>query len=112
MASSRFVGVYCGLVAVFLLYLPVRNNRSASNALATCAIMIGLLSFELHYWFWNRPDSILLAVVSLGILLFDRTRPVICLVAVACLAGISANLKLFSPVYLVPLAVACVVGMS
>jgi hypothetical protein len=111
-AASKFVGVFCGLVAVLLLYLAVRHHRSAANALAACAIMIGLLSFELHYWFWNRPDSILLAVVSLGILLFDRARPVVCLVALAGLAGISANLKLFAPVYLVPLAVACVAGMS
>jgi hypothetical protein len=70
------------------------------------------LSFELHYWFWNRPDSLLLAIVSLGVLLFDRTRPVVCLVALACLAGIAANLKLFAPVYLVPLAVACAIGIS
>ena len=111
-AASKFVGVFCGLVAVLLLYLAVRHHRSAVNALAACAIMIGLLSFELHYWFWNRPDSILLAVVSVGILLFERTRPVVCLVALACLAGISANLKLFAPVYLVPLAVACVAGLS
>jgi hypothetical protein len=112
MAASKFVGVFCGLAAVLLLYLAVRRHRSAANALATCAIMVGLLSFELHYWFWNRPDSLLLAIVSLGTLLFDRTRPVVCLVALACLAGLSANLKLFAPVYLVPLAVACVAGIS
>jgi len=112
MAASKFVGVFCGLAAVLLLYISVRNHRSAANALAACAIMIGLLSFELHYWFWNRPDSLLLAVVSLGVLLFDRTRPVVCLVALAGLAGISANLKLFAPVYLMPLAAACLVGMN
>ena len=111
-AASKFVGVACGLGAVALLYVAVRNHRSVANALATCAIMIGLLSFELHYWFWNRPDSLLLAIVSLGVLLFDRTRPVVCLVVLALLAGIAANLKLFAPVYLVPLAVACVVGIG
>jgi hypothetical protein len=111
-AASKFVGVASGLGAIVLLYFAVRNHRSAANALATCAITIGLLSFELHYWFWNRPDSLLLVIVSLGILLFDRTRPVVCLVALAFLAGISANLKLFAPVYLVPLAVACVVGIG
>ena len=111
LAASKFVGVFSALAAVLLLYLAVRSHRSAANALATCAVMIGLLAFELHYWFWNRPDSLLLAIVSLAVLLFDRTRPVVCLVALACLAGISANLKLFAPVYLVPLAVACVAGM-
>ena len=112
MAASKFVGVCCGLAAVLLLYLAVRNHRSATNALATSAIMIGLLSFELHYWFWNRPDSLLLAIVSLGILLFERTRPMVCLVVLAGLAGVAANLKLFAPVYLVPLAAACVPGMN
>jgi len=111
-AASKFVGVVCGLAAILLLYLAVRRHRSAANALATCAIMIGLLSFELHYWFWNRPDSLLLAIVSLGLLLSERTRPVVCLVALAGLAGIAANLKLFAPVYLVPLAVACVVALN
>jgi hypothetical protein len=111
-AASKLVGVACGLGAVILLYFAVRHHRSVANALATCAIMIGLLSFELHYWFWNRPDSLLLAIVALGVLLFDRTRPVVCLVALAFLAGISANLKLFAPIYLVPLAVACVVGIG
>ena len=111
-AASKFIGVACGLAAVLLLYLAVRHHRSAANALATCAIMIGLLAFELHYWFWNRPDSLLLAIVAVGILLFDRTRPAVCLMALGCLAGISADLKLFAPVYLVPLAAACVVGID
>ena len=110
-AASKFVGVACGLAAILLLFLAVRSHRSVANAVATCAIMIGLLSFELHYWFWNRPDSLLLAVVCVAILLFDRTRPAVCLVALAGLAGVAANLKLFAPVYLIPLAVACVVGM-
>ncbi len=111
-AASKFVGVAGGLTAILLLHLAVRHHRSVANALTTCAIMVGLLSFELHYWFWNRPDSLLLAIVSLATLLYERTRPVVCLVAIACLAGISANLKLFAPVYLVPLAVACVVGIG
>ena len=111
-AASKSVGVVCGLAAILVLYLAIRRHRSAADALVTCAIMVGLLSFELHYWFWNRPDSLLLAVVSLGLLLFERTRPVVCLVALAGLAGLSANLKLFAPVYLVPLAVACVVAMN
>jgi hypothetical protein len=110
-AASKFVGVFCGIVAILFLFLAVRNHRSVVNALATCAIMIGFLSFELHYWFWNRPDSFLLAIVSLGALLFDRTRPVVCLVALALLAGISANLKLFGPIYLVPLASGCILGI-
>ena len=70
--------------------------------------MVVLLSFELHYWFWNRPDLILIAVVSLGVLIFERAKPIVCLVCLGLLAGIAMNLKLFGAFYLLPLAFVCV----
>jgi hypothetical protein len=107
-AASKLIGIGFGLAALLMLFLAVRKRvGSRSDALAMCALMVALLSFELHYWFWNRPDSILIAIVSLGALLFDRARPAVCLAGLGLLAGIAINLKLFGALYLLPLALAC-----
>jgi hypothetical protein len=108
-AASKLGGVGFGLGGLLLLYLAVRDRvRSPGDALALCALMVALLSFELHYWFWNRPDSMLIAAVALGALLFDRARPAVCLAGLGLLAGAAMNFKIFGPVYLLPLALACI----
>lgn len=107
--ASKLVGICFSLGGLLLLFFSVRNHRPASgSAVAICALAVGLFSFELHYWFWNRPDSMLLAIVSLGALLFDRMRPMACLIALGLLAGMAINLKLFAAIYLLPFAIACV----
>jgi hypothetical protein len=111
-AASKFIGVFFAVTSIILMLFCVRNRlRSTTDALTLCALMVGLLAFELHYWFWNRPDSILLATVALGALLFDRARPAICLAGLGLLAGVAMNLKLFGVIYLVPLAFACLFMM-
>lgn len=108
-AASKLVGVGFGLGGLLLLLLAVRGRmRSAADGLSLCALMVVMLSFEQHYWFWNRPDSALIAIVALGTLLFDRTRPAACLACLGLLAGVAINLKLFGAIYLVPLAVGCI----
>lgn len=108
-AGAKCVGIFSSLGALCILGLAVkRRSRSSADALAMCALAVAMLAFELHYWFFDRPDPLLIACVSLGALLFDRTRPVVCLLGLALFAGIATNLKLFGAVYLLPLAVACV----
>jgi hypothetical protein len=108
-SASKFAGILSGLMGLTLLFFAVRPRvRSTNNALAVVALMVALLSSELHYWFWNRPDSFLIALVSLGILIFERTRPSVCLASLGLLAGIAVNFKLFGAIYLIPLALACV----
>ena len=107
--ASKLTGIGFGIGSLVLVFLVVMGRtRSARDAIAICALMVALLSSQLHYWFWNRPDPILVAVVALATLLFDRTRPATCLVWLGLLAGIATNLKLFGAAYLVPLALACV----
>jgi hypothetical protein len=107
-AASKLVGVCFGFAGLLLLFFAVRGKRGAtSQALAVCALAICLLSFELHEWFWNRPDSVLIATVSLSALVFDRMRPMACLVVIGLLAGVALNLKLFGAVYLLPFAIGC-----
>jgi hypothetical protein len=108
-AASKFVGIFFGLTGLFLLFFAVRPHvHSTSNALAMVALMVVLLSSELHYWFWDRPDSFLIALVSLGTLIFEGTRPNISLASLGLLAGVAVNLKLFGAIYLIPLALACI----
>jgi hypothetical protein len=108
-SASKFVGIFCGLAELALLFFAVRPRvRSANKALAVVALMVALLSSELHYWFWNRPDPFLIVLVSLGIFIFERARPSVCLASLGLLAGVAVNFKLFGAIYLVPLALACV----
>ncbi len=106
-AASKLIGIGFGLAALLMLFLAVRNRAGSKDALAMCALMIALLSIEQHYWFWNRPDSILIAIVALGALLFDRARPAVGLAGLGLLAGVAINLKIFGALYLLPLALAC-----
>jgi len=106
-AASKLIGIGFGLAALLMLFLAVRNRAGSKDALAMCALMIALLSIEQHYWFWNRPDSILIAIVALAALLFDRARPAVCLAGLGLLAGVAIDLKIFGALYLLPLALAC-----
>jgi hypothetical protein len=107
-AASKLIGIGFALAALLMLFLAVRNRAGSQNdALVMCALMVALLSFQRHYWFWNRPDSILIALVAFGVLLFDRARPSVCLAGLGLLAGVAINLKIFGALYLLPLALAC-----
>lgn len=107
---SKLVGVVFALAALCLLYLSVRRRLPAPQALTVCALMVALLSFQLHYWFWNRPDTMLIALVGLGLVVYDRSRPDTCLIWLGLVAGLSVNLKLFGAIYLIPIALAALVA--
>jgi hypothetical protein len=108
-SAVKFAGIFSGLTGLALLFLAVRPRvRSTNSALALVALMVTLLSSELHYWFWDRPDSFLIALVSLGTLLFERVRPSVCLASLGLLAGVAVNFKIFGAIYLIPLALACI----
>lgn len=105
--GSKLIGIIFAVLALLLLCLVLRSYIvPLENVLTFCALMIALLAFFLHSWFWNRPDSLLIAIVSLGVFIVDRARPSIGLILIGLLAGIAANLKLFAPIYLIPLALA------
>ncbi len=106
--ASKLVGIAFALTALVCFCLTInRCLHSFQPVLVLCALMIVLLSFHLHYWFWNRPDSMLIAIAALGVLIYERSRPSHYLIWLGLLAGFSLNLKLFAPLYLVPLAWVC-----
>jgi hypothetical protein len=112
-AASKLVGIVFAAAGLCALYLATaRRLGSARWALGFCAFAVVLTAFNLHYWFWSRPDSMLIAFVAIGALGFERLRPALALVLIGLLAGLSMNLKLFGAAYLVPLAFACALRLG
>ncbi|MEZ0000132.1 hypothetical protein [Sinorhizobium fredii] len=107
-AVSKMVGILFAVAALYAFFFAVRG-RVPRSAFALCAAMIVLSSFNLHYWFWSRPDSILICLVALGALLMEKERRSRLLIWLGLLAGVATNLKLFGSIYLIPLALVCVV---
>ena len=107
--GSKLLGVLCALGALLATFGAVRRRSgSTALALALTALMTALLATELNCWFWNRPDSFLLAFSAIAVLLLETARPAVCLIAVGLLAGLALNFKLFGPIYLIPVALVCV----
>jgi hypothetical protein len=103
---SKLVGILFASMALIVFYLAVRMLRPTAAA-GFCALMIALSSFNLHYWFWNRPDSIFIFMVSLCTLLAARSDRRYLLVWIGMFAAIATNLKLFGSIYFIPFAVMC-----
>jgi hypothetical protein len=104
---SKLVGIIFAGMALIVFYLAVRTLRP-SAALGFCALMVALSSFNLHYWFWNRPDSIFIFLVSICALLTVRSDRRYLMIWIGMLAAIATNLKLFGSIYFVPFAVMCI----
>jgi hypothetical protein len=105
--GSKLVGVGVGLLSLALFFTTIRRRVHAGYAAAMTALMVAMLCAQLHTWFWNRPDSFLLALTVIGIVLFEITGPAFCLAAIALLAGLATDFKAFGAIYLLPLAAAC-----
>jgi hypothetical protein len=104
----KIIGISFSMLSIYFLYISIKNSiKSLQSALVFLSLMISLFSFELHYWFWDRPDSMLIFLVSFGVLIFERGSFFVTLVVIGLLAGIMMNLKLFTPIYLLPLAISC-----
>ncbi|MDX2264868.1 MAG: hypothetical protein NW215_07840 [Hyphomicrobiales bacterium] len=110
-AASKLVGVVSGLGVIWAVYLIVRRETDGHFALIICTALVGLLAFNLHYWFWNRTDSFIVLIVALCCLAHQRLTAERFLPVVAGAAAIAMNLKLFAPLYLIPLAVVCVLAV-
>ncbi|KHK92873.1 glycosyltransferase 87 family protein [Novosphingobium malaysiense] len=111
-AASKLVGIIFAAGSCVLVYLTLRKiidskEEKFGEPAILLALMIGFLASELHYWFWNRPDSALILTVACGIFIHERASFRKSLLAIGLLAGIATNLKLFGAIYFVPLGVAC-----
>lgn len=111
--SSKIAGVVAAVATLALFVLALRTLELRGGTIALfCALLIAFSVFHLHYWFWNRPDPLLMALVALGAWLHARLPAERCLIALGLLAGLALNLKLFGAIYLVPLAVGCVISIG
>jgi hypothetical protein len=112
-AASKLVGIVFAAAGLAALHLAsARRLGSARQSLELTAFAIVLMAFNLHYWFWSRPDSMLIALVAFAALGLERLRPAFALVLIGLLAGLSMNLKLFGAAYLTPLAFACLIRLG
>lgn len=110
--ASKIPGILAGAATLLVIYAYASGVlRSARSGVWAVALGVVLLAFHLHYWFWNRPDSVLILLVALGCLAHLELRPGRALLVIAALAGAAINLKLFAPIYVVPLALAMLVAM-
>lgn len=104
---SKLTGIIFASSAIICIFLLAGDiTASRRRALETTALFVALLSFNLHYWFWNRPDSALIALVALATIAHNRLTPSKSLMMVGLLAGLSINLKLFAAIYFLPFAAA------
>lgn len=113
MFASKAVGIAFSTFALWCIIHTFRSRgETTEKSIGAAAIGIILLYFNFHYWFWSRPDSILLAITALGCLIYDKAKPKTTLIVIGLLAGVACNLKLFAPIYLVPLAIGCIFKMA
>jgi hypothetical protein len=105
--SSKLVGIFFGVASLACMFAVARDiTHSNADALAASALFVAMVSFYEHFWFWNRPDSVLIAIAACACLLHSRLAPMHVLIFVGLLAGLAINLKLFGAMYLVPFAIA------
>lgn len=109
--GSKIPGVLFAIAALIIIRMAtIRYRRDATWFYPACLVV--MLSSNLHYWFWNRPDSVLIALVACCALCADRLREDRMIVVVALIAAISINLKLFAPLYFLPFFAASAVSLG
>ncbi|CAN5248076.1 hypothetical protein BH10PSE10_BH10PSE10_00030 [soil metagenome] len=109
---SKISGMLFAIFGLSVFFQTIRYRVSKHEAFIFVGVLIALFSYHLHYWFWNRPEPVIVALVVVGLFAFDRMNSAICLSILGLLAGALSNLKLFAPIYLLPVAVACVVQLG
>lgn len=106
--GAKLPGVIAGALTVVCVALALPRREASDRAIATgclAMLLLQLYAFR-HYWFWNRPDSMLVLTAAVAALAAARLRPAAALAAVGVAAGVAANLKLHAPIYFVPIGLA------
>jgi hypothetical protein len=108
---SKLPGIIFAVLSLYIFFVTLRRYIGGSAVLVLAAMVI-LLSCQRHFWYWNRPEPYLFVLVTLSIFIYDRCRAETCLIACGLFAGIALQLKLFTPIYLLPIAVTCVADLG
>ena len=102
---SKWLGATAGLTGLAATWLALTTATTRYRALVLtggCALVY--LAFR-NYTFWTRPDALMVAGVSIGMLIALRSRGVAAAIGIGLVAGLLTNLKFTGPIYAAPLLV-------
>ena len=107
-ASGKLIGLVAVVLAIISTVYAFRNTPRFWALLASVG-MIGYILVCLPFSIWNRPDPLLLLVSALGLLIarsemFER-RKMLGWVLVGALGGVACSLKIYGPLFLMPIAI-------
>lgn len=107
-ASGKLIGLIATGLTVLVTAYAFRNAPRFWMLFASIA-MFGYILICLPFSIWNRPDPLLLLVSALGVLtvrseVFERRR-VVGWLLVGGLGGIACSLKIYGPLFLMPIAI-------
>lgn len=106
--SGKLIGVVAVGISVIATVYAVRNVSRFWMFFASIG-MIGYILIFIPFSLWNRPDTLLLLVSALGLLIarsevFER-RKVMGWLLVGGLGGVACSLKIYGPIFLMPIAI-------
>ena len=101
--SSKVSGVTAAVLGLLFLFLLLRNNLGNKFSLKYMGYIILCYLIFGNYTFWNRPDSYILFLVSLGLFSVVNGNRLIATIVCGLALGIIVGLKIFAPLYLMPI---------
>ena len=111
-AMSKIAGIAAAAANLALLAAVLRKVvRDWPRTLILLALFLVLVVGFRHFWFWNRPDPLLILLSTAGLAAYLWMTPRMALVTIGLLAGLAANLKLYTPLYLVPVGFMCFLAL-
>lgn len=103
-AASKLPGIAAGALSLVISYKIIRKfSVDRCTALFFVTICALFLYSHRHYWFWNRPDSFLILLTSISMMIYygNKIRPEL---FIPVITGIAINLKLHAAIYMMPAA--------
>jgi hypothetical protein len=100
--ASKLVGGAGALGAIVCTYLLLRQISTKRLALILTGVEAAVLLMFRNFSFWTRPEPLLLAAVSAGLLAARSSSRLAGIGVVALAAGVCVNLKISGVLYILP----------
>jgi len=110
-AASKIVGLFSASIAVLLTGFAVARG-SILRGMAGATFMIAMALLYTPNSFWNRPESLLCALVAAGLFVFCRSesrdagRWLADAFLLGILGGLATGLKIYGAIFFIPLGLA------
>ncbi len=105
--TSKLSGILCFLLSQLIFFMAIKRNRSLSLLTSTtlCALFLLQLLTHKYYTLSNRPDSLILFLTTIGILMASSKNRKLGIFCVVLISAIAAQAKIHAPIYLLPWSV-------